>query len=38
MSMFYLSYTKIAILIEIVRLKILYIDGQGFGSFGRFSR
>jgi hypothetical protein len=38
MSMFYLSYTKIAIFIEIIRFKMMYVDGLGFGGFGRFSR
>jgi len=39
MSMFYLSYTKITIFLEIIRFKMMYISsGQGFGSFGRFSR
>ncbi|MCC4767676.1 hypothetical protein FXW07_13955 [Methanosarcina sp. DH1] len=38
MSMFYLSYTKITIFLEIIRFKMMYFSGQGFGSFGRFSR
>ncbi len=33
--MFYLSYTKITIFIQIIRLKIMYGCGPGFG-FGRF--
>jgi hypothetical protein len=38
MSMLYLSYTKITIFLEIIRFKLMYIDGSGFGGFGRFSR
>ncbi|GEM_PF-645586 len=38
MSMFYLSYTKITLFIEIIRFKLMYTDGHGFGGFGRFSR
>jgi len=44
MPIFYLSYTKINIFIEIIRFKLMYISGQGFcgsggsGLFGRFSR
>ncbi|WP_155396537.1 hypothetical protein [Methanosarcina barkeri] len=38
MSMFYLSYTKITIFLEIIRFKMIYLSGQGFGGFGRFSR
>ena len=33
--MFYLSYTKITIFIQIIRLKIMYSGVPGFG-FGRF--
>jgi hypothetical protein len=38
MSMLYVSYTKITLFLEIVRFKLMYIDGSSFGSFGRFSR
>jgi len=38
MSMLYLSYTKITLFLEIVKFKLMYIDGSSFGGFGRFSR
>jgi len=38
MSMFYLSYTKITIFLEIIRFKMMYLSGQGFGGFGGFGR
>jgi hypothetical protein len=37
--MFYLiSYTRITMFIEIIRVKMIWIGGQGLGGFGRFSR
>lgn len=42
MPMLYLSYTKITMLIEIIKFKMMYISdpgfGSGFGWFGRFAR
>jgi len=35
---FYLSYTKITLSIQIIKLKIIQISGQGFGGSGRFLR
>lgn len=38
MSMLYLSYTKITIFLEIIRFKMMYLSGQGFGGFGGYGR
>lgn len=35
---YYLSYTKITMFIEIIRFKMIYTSGQGFGGYGRFLR
>lgn len=35
-TMFYLSYTKITIFIQIIRFKLMYGCGPGFGGFRFF--
>ena len=35
---YYISYTKVTVLVQIIKFKLIYIGGQGFGGFGRFLR
>jgi hypothetical protein len=35
---YYISYTKITIFIEIIRFKMIYLGGQGFGGYGGYAR
>ena len=35
---YYLSYTKITMFIQIIRIKMILTSGQGFGGSGRFLR